>query len=121
MRALRAASTSRRTMRGTAAVSWRVDGDTVVEMNVTIPYGATADLRIPLLLDETAHERERRVHIGGCVLEQGQSHPTHGTDAVVPCDAGILGGAIQWQRRLDGELVLALNAVGSGQHAIRVL
>jgi hypothetical protein len=148
MRTLGKASVSRRTPQGVATVSWRAGvgsggvgggggGSSVLELNLTVPVGSRADVRLPLLLGpppstEGEELRSRAVSVSGGGGGGGSScaiRCTAALDAEVAGgdDGGCLeaqgidGGAVRCERRLDGEMVVAMVAVsGSLRFSVEV-
>jgi hypothetical protein len=92
-----ASTLSRDTPLGLTSVDWRASAEGQVSMAVTVPVGATASLRLPLLLTS---------------LE--------GKTSLAVAHNGQLQGASMFERRpSDGEYVLA-KTLGAGMHTFTV-
>ena len=95
-----ASSLSRNTPQGLASVDWRASVEGQVSMAVTVPVGATASLRLPLLLTS---------------LEGGKM-----PSSLAVAHNGQRQGAEYIERRpSDGEYVLA-KTLGAGVHTFTV-
>ncbi len=117
MRTLGQGGFSRRTPQGEARVSWLANSTaSVVELQLSVPPAAKADVRLPLLLDQEADEtiNNRRVSVGTCTVQC----------ANLGAEPSIAGACDAYQharceQRRDGEIVLAMTAT-SGEHSFSV-
>jgi hypothetical protein len=118
MRTLGQGGFSRTTPQGEARVSWVANSTaSVAELQLRVPPAATADVRLPLLLDREADETitDRRIRAGTCTV---QCASNLGEEAAIvgTCDAYQHA---RCEQRRDGEIVLAMTAT-SGEHSFSV-
>ena len=128
MRTLGSGGTSRQTPQGEASVAWRthentkaaVAGAPVAELDLVVPPGCTADVRLPLLDEYQASgddvPRTRKIFVRECAIACEAGHRgLAATEGACEAYAGA-----RCERRLDGEVVLSLQAA-SGAHSFAVL
>lgn len=132
VRALGQGKVSRRTPQGTASVSWRRHQRPVhLELNVTVPSHAVADVRVPLLLPgPVVALMAHRLHfyVNGCAFVHlfGSNDEVNGavltevgSRPAASCDSSYGSSLLQPSLLLrpDGELVVALE-FGPGKYRV---
>ena len=138
IRTLGHASASRRTPYGLASVAWKlreeVGGEGTLELNLTVPVGSSAVVRLPVLLDVEATDVQGASFDvatmspdspdGECAMtcplaeQLGSVAPVSMSDSrVATCGWKYADALCEW--RLDGELVLRFVAL-SGSHRLRI-
>ena len=132
IRSLVQGGTSRKTARGVAKVSWTCGSESAaaaaasrskhtLEMNVTVPPGAVASVKLPLALavGSSAAAATVLASVGGsdaCILSCSDTSLAGTTSCA---HAGIT--TAECSHRLDGEPIMSLEVVHGGQYSFTVL